>query len=217
MLRFRTLSLPLAAAALVLAACGQPAPTPAPTPAPVTTTASSAAPTSSTGLPAPVAPPTQLRVPASAKWDQGEQTAASRVPGTTSHVNLVAISPEHIDLEGGYDAVEFWFDGPAPSYDVRYVAQLLTDPKGDNAGVAGRAYLQVTFKPTVTDPASKGVAQAVGQTELGYPRLSGLAVLGTGFENVTNVGVGLNQKVDFRVWVARSSTAQSVIELDMRS
>lgn len=124
----------------------------------------------------------------------GSAATATTVP------TLVGIRAAH---HPGYDRVVFDFTGGLPSTrSVRYVSQLIADPKGTPIPIAGRAILAVTMFPTNAHN-SAGRVTAPAKVAFALPNV--MTVVRSGdFEAVTSYGIGLAKKETFKVFTLRN-------------
>jgi hypothetical protein len=100
--------------------------------------------------------------------------------------------------ECGYDRLVLDVTGPVPSYDIRYVTQVIADPSGKPITLAGRRYLLITLHPAQAHTGSGAATITRPEQTLGYPVLKGYAVAGD-FEGVFTVALGLAGTTSIRV------------------
>ncbi len=204
----RTLLVVASVAALAVAGCAtRPASHPAAARAPAAaSTGAPAAPAGSQPGTAPAAlpaaasasPATPVGSPGQPSWPTGPRST----PQTDPAALLVAI---RTGRHATFDRVVFEFRGRVPGYDIRYVPAVTQDPSGRPVALRGRAFLRVAFRH----------ASAVEQLAAGCPpyratytgprtittsfaSLRQLELAGD-FEGYLSFGVGLGQRVGFRV------------------
>jgi hypothetical protein len=155
-------------------AATQPYSTPSPSPAPAASPRSS--PSSLPTSPG-YAPP----------WPSTPRTAVSS--GRTGYLTTISVG-----RQPAYDRIVFRFSGGIPGYDIRYVSQVLADPKGDLVPLPGQAFLRIVFHPTMGQPAYRGpsVISPV------FPALLQLKAAGD-FEGYLSFGAGLSSRAGFNV------------------
>jgi hypothetical protein len=192
----------VAAAALALAACSSQSPPPPPSTSSAPSITQAPAPTPSaapvTDVPLTSAPPVHgptlpgkpLRCNAmQPTWSNAAQHGGMAITGTSLPIlNSIATAAQS---PGGYDRLTFDFLGPVPTYDIKYVPQVVQDGSGKTLTVPGEAYLQVVFhganahfEDGTTPPALKSAAT------LRYPRLQAYQLNGD-FEGTVSVALGV--------------------------
>lgn len=156
--------------ATISPAATQPSPAPSPSPAPAP---------SATSLPTSpsYAPP----------WPSTPRTAGP--PGRAGYLTAISTGQHP-----AYDRIVFRFTGGIPGYDIRYVSQVLADPKGDVVPLPGHAFLRIVFHPTVGQPAYRGPSVI----SPGLPALLQLKKAGD-FEGYLSFGAGLSSRAGFNV------------------
>src|SRR5579864_8384797 len=115
-----------------LAGCGSTSarsPGEAQSPAPAATAPSAASPAPSTAAPKPTVAPT------------GQPGGLARGCSQAGTYLTAVRTGEH----NGYDRVVFQFSGTLPSYAVKRVPAVYSDPKGTPVPLAGQSYLRVVF------------------------------------------------------------------------
>lgn len=100
--------------------------------------------------------------------------------------------------ECGYDRLVLDVTGPVPSYDIRYVTQVIADPSGKTITLSGHRYLLMTLHPAQAHTGSGATTIIRPEQTLGYPVLKGYAVAGD-FEGVFTVALGLGGTASIRV------------------
>ena len=80
--------------------------------------------------------------------------------------------------ECGYDRLVLDLNGPVPSYDVRYVAQVIADPSGMPITLAGRSYLLITLRPAQAHTEAGATTIVRPSKTVDYPVLKSYAVAG---------------------------------------
>jgi hypothetical protein len=131
--------------------------------------------------------------------------AAAADPGFSTRPRVVehppGDSPKLVDLRAGrhagFDRVVFQLDGPMPWYSVRYVPVVRLDGSGDPLTLRGSAFLEVVLR-AATDVDGRPVLKT---TRL-RPDLPALREVNApfSFEGQTTAGVGVSQRVGFRVF-----------------
>jgi hypothetical protein len=130
--------------------------------------------------------------------------AAAADPGFSTRPRVVehppAGSPKLVDLRAGrhagFDRVVFQIDGPIPWYSVRYVPVVRLDGSGDPLTLRGSAFLEVVVRAATDDD-----GRPVLKTTRLRPDFPALREVNApfSFEGQTVAGVGLSQRVGFRV------------------
>jgi hypothetical protein len=143
--------------------------------------------------------------------------AAAADPGFSTGPRVVehppAGSPKLVDLRagrhGGFDRVVFQIDGPIPWYSIRYVPMVRLDGSGDPLTLRGSAFLEVVVRAATDDD-----GRPVLKTTRLRPDFPALREVNApfSFEGQTVAGVGLSQRVGFRVF---ELTGPSRIVLDL--
>jgi hypothetical protein len=154
-------------------------------PAPAATAPSAASPAPSTAAPKPTVAPTGQPGGLAPTGQPGGLARGCSQAGTY----LTAVrTGEH----NGYDRVVFQFSGTLPSYAVKRVPAVYSDPKGTPVPLAGQSYLRVVFHG-----ASAVCPKPLHQTYTGpavltpyYPELLTVSAAGD-FEGVLSFGIGL--------------------------
>lgn len=100
--------------------------------------------------------------------------------------------------ECGYDRLVLDLTGPVPSYDVRYVAQVIADPSGMSITLAGRSYLLITLRPAQAHTEAGATTIVRPSKTVDYRVLKSYAVAGD-FEGVFTVALGLTGTTSIRV------------------
>jgi hypothetical protein len=85
-----------------------------------------------------------------------------------------------------------------PSYDVRYVTQVIADPTGRVITLPGRSYLLITLRPAQAHTDSIAPTITRHPHTLGYPMLKSYAFAGD-FEGVFTLALGLQGTTSIRV------------------
>jgi hypothetical protein len=143
--------------------------------------------------------------------------AAAADPGFSTRPRTVehppAGSPKLVDLRAGrhagFDRVVFQIDGPLPWYSVRYVPVVRLDGSGDPLTLRGSAFLEVVLR-AATDDAGRPVLKTT-RLRPDFPALREVNAPFS-YEGQTVAGVGLSQRVGFRV---TELTGPSRIVLDL--
>ena len=130
--------------------------------------------------------------------------AAAADPGFSTRPRTVehpaAGSPKLVDLRAGrhagFDRVVFQIDGPLPWYSVRYVPLVRLDGSGDPLTLRGSAFLEVVLRAATDDD-----GRPVLKTTRLRPDFPALREVNApfSFEGQTVAGVGVSQRVGFRV------------------
>ena len=132
--------------------------------------------------------------------------AAAAEPGFSTRPRTVehapAGSPKLVDLRAGrhatFDRVVFQIDGPMPWYSVRYVPVVRMDGSGDPVTLRGSAFLEVVLR-AATDDDGRSVL-ATTRLRPDFPALREVTAPPVSFEGQTVAGVGVSQRVGFRVF-----------------
>jgi hypothetical protein len=213
----------LTAAFLVLAGCGSntPAPgqpaasgTPAPGGSSSTPGARATTDRASPGPTAPIPPASQAAC-GTQGWGTDEKTSASVM--TTAPLYLVRVGQHSC-----YDRVVFDINGPAPAgYAVKYVPQVLSDPKGRPVPVPGGAVLQVVVRAPIWGTDTQGhqpwrKPPAVGDDLVSPAQLAGWNALRAvkfagSFEGQTTLAVGVRARLPFRVLVTQDASYRHIV------
>lgn len=120
---------------------------------------------------------------------------------------LVGITAAH---HPGFDRIVFRFRGGLPAgRQVRYVAQLVSDAKGEPIPVPGRAILQVRFSPADAHDATGPTAPVARAFAL--PNIMKVQQAGD-FEAVTTYGVGLAKRTSVHTFTL-SGPSRVVIDI----
>jgi hypothetical protein len=132
----------------------------------------------------------------SGAWRSAPVSVSHFVAGPTVPVVTAMRAAAH--PECGYDRLVLDVTGPVPSYDIRYVTQVIADPSGKPITLSGHRYLVVTLHPAQahTDSGAPTIVQP--ERTLGYPVLKSYAVAGD-FEGVFTVALGLHGTTSIRV------------------
>lgn len=123
-------------------------------------------------------------------------------------------TPRLVDIRVGrhqtFDRVVFDFDGPLPGYTVRYVRRVTQGGSGATVPLAGRAFLGVDFTPAHAHD-DAGNPTYPGPRRL-RPQLVSLEEIAfhTDFEAHVGVGIGLSDRVGFRVLELRDPTRVAI-------
>lgn len=129
---------------------------------------------------------------------------ATPVPGLTAAL----LQDVRIASQRTFDSITFEFDGGGlPGYDVRYVKPpILYDPRGDEMGIDGEAFIVVRIQPAAGHDPETGSETYTGPLELkpGLPALLEAERIGD-FEGVLRWALGLSTEADFRVEVLEDS------------
>jgi hypothetical protein len=97
----------------------------------------------------------------------------------------------------GYDRVVFQLDGPIPYYSVRYVPVVRLDGSGHPLRLRGAAFLEVVIRAPTHDEHYRPVLSPT-RLHPDFPALREVNAPGS-FEGQTTAGIGLTQRVGFRV------------------
>ena len=160
------------------------------------TTPPGASPSPSTQAPKPAttAPPTRTPAPSSPAPASPAATwpATARTAGPSHAGYLTAIS---VGQHATYDRVVFTFSQGVPGYSIGYVSEVLSDAQGDLVALPGQAFLRIVFHP------SSGYQTYSGPGTITpiFPALLQVRAAGD-FESYLSFGVGLSQRVGFRVF-----------------
>lgn len=119
-----------------------------------------------------------------------------------------------------FDRVVFDIAGPAAGYHVEYVREVLQDGSGDEVPVPGGARLQVVLHhPAYDEAGNRTFVPAVSPGDevadvRGYSALRSV-VYGGSFEGDTTFGVGVRDRLPYRVFTLDGSGAASRIVVDV--
>jgi hypothetical protein len=176
--------------------------------------ASHPAPTSgsSAGSPAATSPGSSAASGSSAGSSSGgTSTAAScdsggwrSAPLSVSHsvaaptVPVVTAVRAAAHPECGYDRLVLDLAGPVPSYDIRYVTQVIADPSGKPITLSGGSFLLITLHPAQAHTETGASTIIRAEQTPGYPVLKSYAVAGD-FEGVFTIALGLHGTTSIRV------------------
>jgi hypothetical protein len=131
---------------------------------------------------------------------------ASTQPGFSTQPRVVEHSPvgspKLVGLRAGrhaaYDRVVFQLDGPIPSYySVRYVPVVRLDGSGAALRLRGTAFLEVVVRAPTHDQDYRPVLTPT-RLRPDFPALREVNAPGS-FEGQTTAGIGVTQRVGFRV------------------
>src|SRR5215218_9804392 len=131
---------------------------------------------------------------------------ASTQPSFSTHPKVVEHppvgSPKLTSLRAGrhasFDRVVFQLDGPIPSYySVRYVPVVRLDGSGDPLRLRGTAFLEVVVRAPTHDQNYQPVLRPT-RLRPDFPALREVNAPGS-FEGQTTAGIGVSQRVGFRV------------------
>jgi hypothetical protein len=131
--------------------------------------------------------------------------AAAADPGFSTGPRIVehppSDSPRLVDLRAGrhdtFDRVVFHIDGQIPWYSFRYVPVVRQDGSGLPISLRGSAFLEVVLR-AATDIDGRSVL-ATTRLRPDFPALREVSAPGS-FEGQTVVGVGVSERVGFRVF-----------------
>jgi LPXTG-motif cell wall-anchored protein len=131
--------------------------------------------------------------------------AAAADPGFSTGPRIVehppSDSPRLVDLRAGrhatFDRVVFHIDGQIPWYSFRYVPVVRQDGSGLPISLRGSAFLEVVLR-AATDIDGRSVL-ATTRLRPDFPALREVRAPGS-FEGQTVVGVGVSERVGFRVF-----------------
>ena len=118
----------------------------------------------------------------------------------------------------GYDRVVFEFVGPAPAYQVQYVAEVRHDPSGRPVSLEGDAFLLVVMPggtldttPQVSDPSEARSYRGPRRISPELQNVREIAAAGD-FEAVLSFGIGVAHRDQFRV-LRLSDPARIVVDV----
>ena len=121
-----------------------------------------------------------------------------------------------------YDRVVFDINGPAPvGYAVRYVTQVISDPKGNPVPVTGGAVLQVVARAPIWGTDTQGhqpwrKPPTIGDDLVspaqvrGWASLRGVKFAGS-FEGQTTVAIGVRTRLPYRVLITGDSSYRHIV------
>jgi hypothetical protein len=174
-------------------------------------------------VPAVAAVMPTLPTPTVATESSAASACATRWGSGTASVPTGGVDPVVSAGTGGHDCfdrVVFDVDGPAAGYHVEYVREVLQDGSGDEVPVPGGARLQVVLhhpaydeqgEPTFVPTVSPGDEVADVR---GYSTLRSV-VYGGSFEGDTTFGVGVRDRLPYRVFTQDVPGAASRIVVDV--
>jgi hypothetical protein len=119
-----------------------------------------------------------------------------------------------------FDRVVFDIAGPAAGYHVEYVREVVQDGSGDEVPVPGGSRLQVVLHhPAYDEAGNRTFVPAVSPGDevadvRGYSALRSV-VYGGSFEGDTTFGVGVRDRLPYRVFTLDGSGAASRIVVDV--
>ena len=164
---------------------------------------------------------TFVAAPASATTPYCGITWGSLIKGTKA---VPGVHPSYlVNVRAGqhtcYDRVVIDLSGAGPSSTVKYVDQVLSDPRGDVVPLRGGAKLEVTvFAPDVNIDTGQLTYKPANRSELvnvtGFRTLRQLAYAG-GFEGVTTIGAGVRARLPFRVFLLAGPGSGSRLVIDV--
>ena len=98
---------------------------------------------------------------------------------------------DHPEGKPAYQRISFYFRGGFPSYNFQYVAEVVSDGKGDRIPLPGNAFLRVGFVDAQAhDNAGKSTIKVSPRNPLGYKNLKGYGFAGD-FEGHVTYGLGI--------------------------
>jgi hypothetical protein len=190
-------------AAIALAGCAAPGPGPEPTgttgttPVPATSTATVTGGPSGPGSTEPASPVQFYRV--SYDWAVPSTQASvtnplsAPLPGPIPLPYLVGIYVgDHPEGDPAYERMSFYFRGGFPSYNLQYVASVLSEGMGAPVTVPGNAVLRVGFTEAQAHDAN-GASTITAQppTSIGFDTLKGYGFAGD-FEGHVTYALGIH-------------------------
>jgi hypothetical protein len=113
-----------------------------------------------------------------------------------------------VDVRAGrhdcYDRLVLDIRGPAlRTWQVRYVPQVIHDPRGDVVPLRGGAFLQIVVGATTYDENGRPTYDPSNDSELapvaGFTTFRQVALAGS-FEGLTTLGLGVRARLPFRVF-----------------
>jgi hypothetical protein len=180
-------------AVLVVGGCATPTP------------GGTSSPSTSSTVPSPAASPVSAPASsASAAEDGGEYrvTYGFAVPSNLVTINHDVNPPplptligiyvgNHPEGAPAYQRISFYFRTGFPTYRFQYVAQVISDGRGDVVPLPGNSFLSIVFTTAWAhnDSGASTVAQAAPQN-IGFPNLRGYAPAGD-FEGHVSFGLGI--------------------------
>ena len=150
-------------------------------------------------------------------------TCATRWGSGVASVPTGSAAPVVSAGAGGHDCfdrVVFDIVGPAAGYHVEYVREVLQDGSGDEVPVPGGARLQVVLHhPAYDEEGNQTLVPAVRAGDevtdvRGYSALRSV-VYGGSFEGDTTFGVGVRDRLPYRVFTLDGPGAASRIVVDV--
>ena len=164
-----------------------------------------------------------MPTPTVATESSAVSTCATRWGSDAASVPTGSGAPVVSASAGGHDCfdrVVFDIVGPAAGYHVEYVHEVLQDGSGDEVPVPGGARLQVVLHhPAYDEEGNRTFVPAVSPGDevadvRGYPALSSV-VYGGSFEGDTLFGVGVRDRLPYRVFTLDGPGAGSRIVVDV--
>ncbi|HZD00631.1 MAG TPA: LPXTG cell wall anchor domain-containing protein [Actinomycetes bacterium] len=128
-------------------------------------------------------------------------------PSPATRPTLVALRAGRHD---SFDRVVFQFDGPLPSYSVRYVPEVIQDGSGLPLTLRGSAFLEVTIGAISHDEAGRSTLP-VSRLQPNFPTVRDVRAPGD-FEAQIIAGIGVAQRAGFTVF---DLTGPSRIVIDL--
>jgi hypothetical protein len=106
----------------------------------------------------------------------------------------------------------------ANGFAVKYVSQVLSDPRGNVVALRGGARLQIVVKAPANDLQGRLTYQPANRNELvnvaGFQTFREVAWAGS-FEGQSNIGLGVRARLPFRVFVLAGPGSGSRIVIDV--
>jgi hypothetical protein len=123
-------------------------------------------------------------------------------PGTVKHSYRVPPLPvlraisvgRHESDHPAYDRISFTFAGTFPSYDLKWVSEVVADGSGQPVHLEGDGALRIRFTQAAAHDASGSTLDSAPPVHLGYPAISSYAQAGD-FEGVLTYGVGNSRTI----------------------
>jgi hypothetical protein len=186
-------------AAVALAGCATPGPGPGPTGTtsePVASTSTGTSGTAGAGSTEPTSPVLSYRV--SYDWAvPSTQASVSNplslpLPGSIPLPYLVGIYVgDHPDDNPAYQRMSFYFRGGFPSYNLQYVASVVSEGAGEPVNVLGNAVLRVGFiDAQAHDANGSSTITAQPSNSIGFDTLTGYGFAGD-FEGHLTYALGI--------------------------
>lgn len=202
----------VAAVAMLLTSC-VPTPTPSETPGSTPTVTASDTPAPSPTSAVPTAMPSPMPSPSACPTEWGTS------PKTESASTSASITGVRAGRHDCFDRLVIDVDGDPAGYDVRYVAAVTEEGRGEPVDLRGNAFLQVLLRAPAYDPET-GEATYSFSDEAELVNVNGFTSFrqvawGGSFEGQTTFGLGLEAQLPFRVFMLEGPGNGSRVVIDV--